>query len=231
MSKPVPREIYDLPDLIEACDLFNRVWRPPPAVDIMSVEMMRAFSHSGNYVSAAYLDGRMVGAAVAFFADPPGTVLRSQVLAAEPPGKGVGFVLKRHQRDWALARGISTITWTYDPLISRNAHFNLVKVGAVPVEYLPSFYGQMADQINDGDESDRLLVSWKLDGMPGVKVAAPAETVLIAVPRDIEELRTKDPGLAAEWRTRLRAALEPLMATPDRFLGFHDRSYVFRRTG
>jgi len=90
MPKPVPREICDLPDLIKACDLFNRVWRPAPGAGIMSVEMMRSFSHAGNYVSAAHLDGRMVGAAVAYFADPPGTVLRSEVTAADASVRAAG---------------------------------------------------------------------------------------------------------------------------------------------
>ena len=54
------------------------------------------------------------------------------------------------------------IAWTYDPLIRRNAYFNLAKLGARPVEYLPNFYGAMDDAINGGTETDRMLVRWEL---------------------------------------------------------------------
>src|SRR5262249_13597994 len=83
----------------------------------------------------------------------------------------VGFALKLHQRAWALRRGVTVIEWTYDPLVRRNAYFNLVKLGALPAEYLPNFYGDMADTINNGDDSDRLLARWTLDA-PEVAAAS-----------------------------------------------------------
>lgn len=54
------------------------------------------------------------------------------------------------------------MTWTYDPLVRRNAYFNLTKLGARPRGYLVDFYGPMADAINAGDESDRLDMEWRL---------------------------------------------------------------------
>ncbi len=56
--------------------------------------------------------------------------------------------MKLHQRAWAIARGIPVIEWTFDPLVARNAYFNIRKLGAMPVEYLPNFYGIMGDGIN-----------------------------------------------------------------------------------
>ena len=61
-----------------------------------------------------------------------------------------------------LRRGVAVIAWTYDPLISRNAYFNLAKLGARPAEYLRNFYGTMDDAINGGTETDRMLVRWEL---------------------------------------------------------------------
>ena len=90
-------------------------------------------------------------------------------------GRHVGFALKLHQRAWALLRGVSEIAWTFDPLVSRNAYFNLVKLGAQPAEYLPNFYGTMLDTINGDDDSDRLLVRWRLRS-PHVVAAAAAST-------------------------------------------------------
>src|SRR5262249_19079167 len=74
---------------------------------------------------------------------------------------GVGYALKQHQRAWALARGIPAVRWTYDPLVRRNAYFNLHKLGAAAREYLPDFYGAMDDGTNTGDTTDRLYVSWE----------------------------------------------------------------------
>ena len=85
-------------------------------------------------------------------------------------GRSIGFALKLHQRSWALLRGVSEIAWTFDPLVSRNAYFNLVKLAAQPREYLPNFYGPMLDSINGHDDSDRLLVRWRLRD-PGVVLA------------------------------------------------------------
>jgi predicted GNAT superfamily acetyltransferase len=81
--------------------------------------------------------------------------------------RNVGYALKLHQRAWALERGIREIRWTYDPLVRRNAHFNLNKLGAEAAEYLPNFYGPIDDAINRSDDSDRILVTWRLDS-PGV---------------------------------------------------------------
>jgi predicted GNAT superfamily acetyltransferase len=105
-----------------------------------------------------------VGACVGFFGPPSHASLHSHIagVSAAGLGRSVGFALKVHQRAWALAHDATEIAWTYDPLIRRNAYFNLVKLAARPAEYLPNFYGGMQDQINSGDDTDRVLVSWDL---------------------------------------------------------------------
>ncbi|MEV7013173.1 hypothetical protein AB0N02_42270, partial [Streptosporangium sp. NPDC051022] len=113
--------------------LFDDIWQSDPGNAPISVELMRALSHAGNYVAGAYDGERLVGASVAFLAAPVGRALHSHVTGAAA-GRGAGLALKLHQRAWALERGLDRITWTYDPLVRRNAHFNLVKLGARPVE-------------------------------------------------------------------------------------------------
>ena len=80
--------------------------------------------------------------------------------------QGLGRVLKQHQREWALARDVGHITWTFDPLVARNAHFNLRVLGTRVTEYLVNHYGPMDDGVNRGDETDRIMVSWALAAPP-----------------------------------------------------------------
>jgi predicted GNAT superfamily acetyltransferase len=91
--------------------------------------------------------------------------MHSHILGVLPDSqvRGLGFELKQHQRRWSLERGIGVIEWTTDPLVRRNVYFNLGKLGAQARSYLVNFYGVMADGLNAGEESDRLLISWELN--------------------------------------------------------------------
>jgi predicted GNAT superfamily acetyltransferase len=250
------RELTRISDLDAACGLFDGIWHPEPGNPPMTTEIMRALIKAGSYVVGAFDEGagndRLVGAAVGFFGPPAAKVLHSHIagVSATVAGRGVGYALKLHQRAWALHRDVTQITWTFDPLVRRNAYFNLVKLGALPVEYLINFYGGMHDAINSGDDTDRLLVRWDLDA-PGS--AAPASALaerargarevlsvaadgrplprtagadsagrplLVAVPPDIETLRVSDPACAAAWRSALRQALAPVVANGGRITGF-----------
>ncbi|HEV2782746.1 MAG TPA: GNAT family N-acetyltransferase [Actinophytocola sp.] len=158
------RELVEPAELGAVPVVFHGIWRPDPADPPVTPTLLRAMAKAGNYVTGAYDGDRLVGACVGFFGSPLSNELHSHVtgVAAAAAGRGVGFALKLHQRAWALGRGVSTITWTFDPLVRRNAFFNLVKLGATAAEYLPNFYGGMHDDINGGDDSDRLLVRWDL---------------------------------------------------------------------
>ncbi|TYB48253.1 GNAT family N-acetyltransferase [Actinomadura chibensis] len=171
------RELSGLAELTDLVGLFGAIWgrsaNPPVTIDLL-----RAFAKAGNYVVGAFDGDRLVGACVGFFHAPAGGALHSHIAGVSPAaaGRGVGFALKLHQRAWALLRGVSEIAWTFDPLAARNAYFNLVKLAARPVEYLPDFYGPMLDALNGDDYSDRLLVRWRLrDGDGGL--AGPASGV------------------------------------------------------
>jgi len=225
-------------DLEAAAAVWRRVWDrdvDPP----VSAEMLRALTHAGNYLSTAVAGDRVAGALLGFFGGDGGVeLLHSHILGVDPgmDGRGVGYALKLHQRAWALQRGLRRITWTYDPLVRRNGHFNLVKLGARGEQYLVDFYGAMADAINGGDHTDRILVSWDLDSPPppapplldaeewrarGAAVALDvdagerplpadvdgADAVLCATPRDIVAMRRTDPERARAWRRALREAM------------------------
>jgi predicted GNAT superfamily acetyltransferase len=148
-----------------ATDLFTAVWSGDSEHPLISANTLRALEHAGNYAFGAFQGDRMVGAIVGFLGRMDGSLqLHSHILGVLPGSQGrhIGFALKQHQRAWALAQGLAVVTWTFDPLVRRNAYFNLAKLGASVRTYYPNFYGQMDDGINGGDESDRVLVEWPL---------------------------------------------------------------------
>ncbi|MBI3268999.1 MAG: hypothetical protein HYZ53_08250 [Planctomycetes bacterium] len=90
------------------------------------------------------------------------TFLSSRMLAVLPAYRGmdVGFRLKKAQREFALDHGYDLVTWTFDPLQSVNAHFNIEKLGAVTHDYLVNVYGHSTSILNRGLDTDRFLAYW-----------------------------------------------------------------------
>jgi predicted GNAT superfamily acetyltransferase len=160
------RELESLAELAAMIALFDEIWAPDAGNSSIRLDLLRALTKAGNYAAGAYdaASGDLVGACVGFFGPPQAAELHSHIAGVRQAalGRSVGFALKVHQRAWCLRRDVRVIAWTYDPLIRRNAYFNLVKLGARPVEYLRNFYGVMDDAINGGTETDRMLVHWDL---------------------------------------------------------------------
>jgi predicted GNAT superfamily acetyltransferase len=211
--------------------LLQEVWGT--SAPLVNLELSTAIAHSGGYVAAAFDGDRVVGASVGFLADHHGErALHSHVtgVAESVRHAGVGRAIKLHQRSWAAERGLRWITWTFDPLVRRNAWFNIAVLGVDVDAYVPSFYGTMNDAINAGDESDRLVVAWDVaapvpvDPRDGRDVVDPT---LVATPDDIVELRRTDPTAVGAWRRETRDALTAALDAGRRVLGFtRDGSYV-----
>lgn len=236
------RDEHDLERHREIEALLVSIWGMSPQGAPIPFDVLRGISHAGCNISTAYLpDGRVCGAAVALVTPEHGSYSLIAGVAPDIGDKGVGFALKQHQRAWCLERGIETMSWTFDPLVSRNARFNLAKLGAHVTEYTRNFYGIMDDEINAQDESDRLVAVWPLasddavacsEGRPRdvelpngldatVLGAGPdgeahllqsEDTLWARAPRDIVALRAQSPDLAAAWRRELREVFESAFA-------------------
>ena len=234
------RELSTVADHGSAIDLLSRIWQRSPENPVVPPELLRALSKAGNYIGGAFAGDELVGVAIAFHADPGRHALYSHIagISAAHTGHSVGFALKQHQRAWALSRGVEAIEWTFDPLVARNAHFNITKLGARPQEYLSDFYGPMADGVNTGDETDRLLIRWELrdtevslraGGTPLPAAERMPGDLTVAVPADIERIRREDRVDAQRWRLRVREELTRALDAGGRIVGF-DRSegYIIR---
>ena len=226
-------------------DLFDKVW---DVKSMVSPEIMTASLHNGGYGSVIYIANttsgnifRPVGAAFALVGRAlPGCTgpnLHSHATGVLPEfiGKGIGELIKRHQWHWAKENGFDTITWTFDPLVRRNAHFNLVKLGARVLGYYQNFYGELDDGINAGEQSDRVLVRWDVAGVAAPQANTfiePSQTaVVIETPADIEQLRKTDRVQSDGWRARQRAAFESAELNGLRVVGLsNDFSYVLDET-
>lgn len=256
-------ELHGIDDMRAAAEVLDRVWGAGSAAgrtgdQQLDPRLMVALHEAGGYLVGvaatatdadtddagdAPVDGELIGAAVGFPRWPEG--LHSHIAGVLPGSalRGVGTALKLHQRAWCLERGIRSVLWTFDPLVSRNAHLNLVTLGAVTERYLVDVYGPMDDALNRGDPSDRLLVRWDLLTAERHEVSEPTARVLlrddgghpastsldpaggpvrVGVPADIERLRRTDPSLALDWRLAVRDALTTALAAGLTIVGFDD---------
>src|SRR5690606_38686565 len=133
---------------------------------------------------------------------------------------------KEHQRQWAFSRDVGCITWTFDPLVARNAHFFITVLGARVTGYSVNNYGIFGGG-DAGDESDRLDVEWSLADI-AKPPAADAVVATLAIPSDVEAMRISDPDAAHAWRMRLRGEIEELRGRGLRIAGFDvERGYLF----
>jgi predicted GNAT superfamily acetyltransferase len=217
-----------------AREIFDSTWSKDFGTEI-TPNLLQALVHSGAYVSGAFMDGKCIGAAFAFPATTRGLHLHSHMTAVldEYRDQGVGYALKMNQWHWAKKNNFSEISWTFDPLVSRNAKLNLIKLGVNISSYHPNFYGDMPDALNAGDETDRLMVSWKVVGENPVKrelISTPKPTdILIQIPGDIVAIRTRNKEENLRWRRKVREQFLQAFEKGGQVVGFStNNEYVVR---
>lgn len=200
-------EVADSPDAMNAVRaVFDQVW-PGEGTQVTS-NLLRALVHAGSYCSVVIdEDDRVVGAALGFparDASVPGGVYLHSHMAAVVDGhrdRGVGAAIKQHQRAWAREQGIPVVSWTFDPLVRRNAHFNVNRLGVDVRAYHPDFYGVMTDAINAGDRTDRLVAWWEVDSARAQaaergELPIPDHVALAGTVRDLIALHDGAPRVA-----------------------------------
>lgn len=164
------RAIFLYEEMVQAEDLQRIVWSGSE-IDIVPAHLSMAISHNGGAMLGAFDQGKLVGYLLGFLgtdsASPDRIAMTrlkhwSHQVGVHPAyrDRGIGFALKQAQREVVLKQGIRLVTWTYDPLLSRNAYLNIRRLGAVCDTYIQRAYGEMRDALNIGVESDRFQVDW-----------------------------------------------------------------------
>jgi predicted GNAT superfamily acetyltransferase len=158
--------IENIAEMHQAVEIQRLVWQESET-DIIPAHLMNSAVHNGGLLIGAYADQALVGFVFGFpgfYNTPDGPRLKhySSILGVRPEwqGQGIGFALKRAQWQMVRHQGIDRITWTFDPLLSRNAWLNITRLGAVCNTYMRDFYGEMQDALNQGLPSDRFDVDW-----------------------------------------------------------------------
>jgi predicted GNAT superfamily acetyltransferase len=213
---------------------FDSIW-PLKEGSHLTQNLLRAMIHSGSFLSGAFIENKLIGAAFAFPATNGGLHLHSHMTAVLPEfrNKGVGYALKIDQWNWAKKNNHSHLSWTFDPLVRRNAKLNIAKLGVEIASYHTNFYGDMPDSLNAGDESDRLMVSWSTDiDVPRAKVLItnpePSD-ILIEIPEDIVAIRSKNQSESMKWRRQVREQFMAAFKENGKVVGFSANSeYVVR---
>lgn len=147
-------------------ELQRRVW-PGSETDVVPAHLLITAVHNGGLVLGAIEGDELVGFLFGFpglenLPDGPRAKHCSHMLGVldKHRDSGIGFALKQAQWQMTRDQGLDHITWTYDPLLSRNAHLNIARLGAVCNIYSRNVYGDMRDGLNAGLPSDRFQVDW-----------------------------------------------------------------------
>jgi predicted GNAT superfamily acetyltransferase len=208
--------------------------------DVIPASLLKVAQRIGGVVLGAFNEKTLVGFVFGLTGVERGRVVHwSDMLAVRPEARniGVGRRLKEEQRRMVRELGADVIYWTFDPIVGRNAHLNLNRLGVRITEYVEDMYGITDSVLHGGVPTDRLVVAWptrddeiaerlaesertlaSLDCCQSPIVTsewiadATGATILphcvrVEVPADGESLLLTDPEEASRWRELVRERL------------------------
>ncbi len=253
MTAPLPPAIRDLKSLAdyEACVALQEETWGPGFSERVPLAILRVSQKIGGVTAGAFDgNGTMLGFVFGMTGVANGQIIHwSDMLAvrAEYRGQKLGEQLKLYQAEQARAVGARTMRWTFDPLVARNAHLNINKLGALPVEYLPNLYGEGTGSALHGVlPTDRLVPEWNLinplpplphsdpardqaitlvnpldaEGLPVIDTLGSEPEVRVQIPRDVAAVHTAGRDVAMRWRLTVRDGLVHYMAQGLRIVRF-----------
>lgn len=231
------RVLHTTSELQLAQKLEKAIWGMEPIPIHQTITVIR----NGGLMLGAFIEEELIGFSYSFAGFSNGeSYLCSHLLGVHPryQHQGVGKKLKEEQKNAALNMGYSLITWTFDPLESKNAYLNLSKLGGICSTYIENCYGDMDDSLNAGLPTDRFKLEWRIDcrfltpeganefcfpweytqeGMPKLtnielhlSEMEDNEIVLVPVPSFFQRMKWKDRKLGIDWRMKTRTIFQTL---------------------
>ena len=203
----------------EACVQVERnVWASAD-IDVVPIPLFVVAAETGGQVIGAFHDDELVAFTMAIAGWREKKPFLHSHMTAVLSGyrdRGIGRRLKRFQREDALSRGIQRVEWTFDPLMTKNAYFNFMRLGAIARRYLPNAYGITTSPLHAGLPTDRLVAEWHLRSPRVLRVlagkrATPAfskKSARITIPGTLGELKSTDPDAAARIQADLRTQFQ-----------------------
>lgn len=229
-------KISDPDEIKKILPVISSAWGMPNLAAAFK-DTINAMRFHGGLVAAAYDGDKMVGMQFSFPGHRRGKIyLYSHMtgIVEDKKYSGIGYQLKLFQKKWALENGYDLIAWTFDPVRSLNAHFNLKKLGAISRTLLPNFYGTMEDALNAGIPTDRLVAEWWIKDRKALLetdestvidssdsnfqslidqvTSSLPKTVKVAIPYDFSRIMSNDMHGAVEIKKRLSSILVRLFS-------------------
>jgi len=220
-SEIVIRECTSVGEFQQCIDLERTVWNDAD-IGIMPIRLYMISKACnaptfGAFEASGESAGRLVGFVHTMIALINHRVVYHSHLAAVLEGwrhHNIGYKIKLAQREHAIRNGVPLIIWTFDPLQSRNAHFNINKLGAIIRRYEPNYYGEGLSTVFDSAvPSDRLFAEWWVSSpqvesaLAGRRPVVPGlkdESQTVLIPDDIERIRAHSLEEHQRWRIRVR---------------------------
>lgn len=233
------RSLTTVEELQQIMDVEKEIWNFPP----IPIHQTLTVAKNGGIILGAFVEEKMIGFLYSF----PGfngksIYLCSHMLGILPPyqKQGIGAKLKRKQAELAKQFGYQFITWTFDPLESKNAYFNLHKLGAKGAHYEENYYGYLQDKLNKGLPTDRMIIEWDVraeTSKPEVEIKErsflllkdeklypqiteqfevldtnPQNYWFVTIPNDFQQIKKTNIDLAHTWRLETRKVFQKLFS-------------------
>lgn len=232
------RELTKLEEFQRCVELQKIVWGFDDPYDIVPLPLLIVSQRNDGIVLGSFDGKEMIGFVYSLPGVHRGVRLQwSHMLAVlkEYRNSNAGKDLKIAQYEMAARLGYTLIEWTYDPLESLNAHFNLKKLGCIALEYEVNIYGDTSSPLHKGMPTDRLIASWRIpatqkdvpawnappaqdatitrtksvDGIlriEGVDLGLKKEFLFLEIPENMQGVKTQSSAAALEWRLKTRDA-------------------------
>jgi predicted GNAT superfamily acetyltransferase len=226
-SEIIIREVETVEEMQKCIELQRKVFASPD-LEISPVRHLIVAKYAGGFTLGAYSGEKLVGFALSlpmFRGKERAFYSHMAAVDNDLQNAGIGAKLKWAQRDRALNDGANYIKWTYQPVLARNAFFNIERLGANVSQYMPNYYGTDAEasaeqkEVQQGIDSDRLFVDWFLDSpkvvalSKGEKFEETAEIIQkIEIPPDWNALVVQDTKRAIAEQERIKHEFQTAFA-------------------